>query len=156
MSKYFFFSTTCGRWEECCSDRSYSCLRWECTGNKQRLIPQGFCERRRKVHIATCLFLRKRVLLKTCQFNRNCLPKSLKKFWCHIRTQILLKLDLRKDLCISFTLSSADISITLRNTGRDAYKPEVFGQAIIIDLRITREGMRTFKLKSKSGKCVNS
>lgn len=67
--------------------------------------------------------------------------------------EILLTVDLRKDLCISFTLSSADISITLRNIGRDAYKPEVFGQAIIIDLRITREGMRTFKLKSKSGKC---
>lgn len=48
--------------------------------------------------------------------------------------------------------SSADVSITLRNSGRDAYKPEVYGQAIIIDLRITREGIRTYKLKSKSGK----
>lgn len=48
--------------------------------------------------------------------------------------------------------SSADVSITLRNKGRDAYKPEVFGQAIIVDLKITREGMRTYKLKSKAGK----
>ena len=48
--------------------------------------------------------------------------------------------------------SSADVSITLRNKGRDAYKPEVYGPAIIVDLRITREGLRTYKLKSISGK----
>ncbi|XP_023856556.1 structural maintenance of chromosomes protein 6 isoform X2 [Salvelinus sp. IW2-2015] len=52
--------------------------------------------------------------------------------------------------------SSADISITLRNKGRDAYKPEVFGQAIIVDLKITREGMRTYKLKSKAGHLVSA
>uniref|UniRef100_A0A8D3D823 Structural maintenance of chromosomes protein 6 n=1 Tax=Scophthalmus maximus TaxID=52904 RepID=A0A8D3D823_SCOMX len=45
--------------------------------------------------------------------------------------------------------SSADVSITLRNKGRDAYKPEVYGQAIIVDLRITREGLRTYKLRSQ-------
>lgn len=49
-------------------------------------------------------------------------------------------------------LSSADVSITLRNKGRDAYKPEVYGSAIILDLRITRDGLRTYKLRSKSGK----
>uniref|UniRef100_A0AAQ4PQZ1 Structural maintenance of chromosomes protein 6 n=1 Tax=Gasterosteus aculeatus aculeatus TaxID=481459 RepID=A0AAQ4PQZ1_GASAC len=47
--------------------------------------------------------------------------------------------------------SSADVSITLRNKGRDAYKPEVYGPAIIVDLRITREGLRTYKLRGKSG-----
>ncbi|XP_041716300.1 structural maintenance of chromosomes protein 6-like [Coregonus clupeaformis] len=52
--------------------------------------------------------------------------------------------------------SSADVSITLRNKGRDAYKPEVFGQAIIVDLKITREGMRTYKLKSKAGHLVSA
>lgn len=49
-------------------------------------------------------------------------------------------------------LSSADVSITLRNKGRDAYKPEAYGSAITVDLRITRDGLRTYKLKSKSGK----
>lgn len=48
-------------------------------------------------------------------------------------------------------LSSADVSITLRNRGRDPYKPEVYGQSITVDLRITREGLRTYKLRSKSG-----
>ncbi|XP_059213121.1 structural maintenance of chromosomes protein 6-like [Centropristis striata] len=52
--------------------------------------------------------------------------------------------------------SSADVSITLRNKGRDAYKPEVYGPAIIVDLRITREGLRTYKLKSKSGQIVST
>uniref|UniRef100_A0A8C2ZH86 Structural maintenance of chromosomes protein 6 n=1 Tax=Cyclopterus lumpus TaxID=8103 RepID=A0A8C2ZH86_CYCLU len=52
--------------------------------------------------------------------------------------------------------SSSDVSITLRNKGRDAYKPEVYGQAIIIDLRITREGLRTYKLRSKSGQLVST
>lgn len=35
--------------------------------------------------------------------------------------------------------------------GKDAYKPEVYGQAIVIDQKITREGIRTYKLKSQSG-----
>ncbi|XP_051552913.1 structural maintenance of chromosomes protein 6-like [Myxocyprinus asiaticus] len=52
--------------------------------------------------------------------------------------------------------SSADVSITLRNRGHDAYKPEVFGQSIIIDLRISSEGLRTYKLKSKTGYLVSS
>uniref|UniRef100_A0A673JTM7 Structural maintenance of chromosomes protein 6 n=1 Tax=Sinocyclocheilus rhinocerous TaxID=307959 RepID=A0A673JTM7_9TELE len=52
--------------------------------------------------------------------------------------------------------SSADVSITLRNRGRDAYKPEVFGQSIIVDLRISSEGMRTYKLRSKTGRLVSS
>ncbi len=47
--------------------------------------------------------------------------------------------------------SSADVSITLKNRGRDAYKPEVFGQSIIVDLRISSEGMETYKLRSKTG-----
>lgn len=53
-------------------------------------------------------------------------------------------------LPVSF--SSADVSITLRNKGKDAYKSDEYGQAIIVDMRITREGLRTYKLKAKSGK----
>ncbi|KAK5852944.1 hypothetical protein PBY51_006775 [Eleginops maclovinus] len=52
--------------------------------------------------------------------------------------------------------SSANVSITLRNKGRDAYKPEVFGPAIIVDLKITREGLRTYKLRSLSGQMVST
>ncbi|XP_070781824.1 structural maintenance of chromosomes protein 6 isoform X2 [Enoplosus armatus] len=52
--------------------------------------------------------------------------------------------------------SSADVSITLRNKGRDAYKSEVYGSAIIVDLRITREGLRTYKLRSKAGQLISN
>ncbi|XP_030643222.1 structural maintenance of chromosomes protein 6 [Chanos chanos] len=52
--------------------------------------------------------------------------------------------------------SSADVSITLRNRGQDAFKPEVYGQAITIELRISSEGLRTYKLKSKTGQLVST
>ncbi|XP_037541399.1 structural maintenance of chromosomes protein 6-like [Nematolebias whitei] len=52
--------------------------------------------------------------------------------------------------------SSADVSITLRNKGRDAYKPEAYGPSIIVDLRITREGLRTYKLRSTSGQVMST
>uniref|UniRef100_A0A8C5HLL9 Structural maintenance of chromosomes protein 6 n=1 Tax=Gouania willdenowi TaxID=441366 RepID=A0A8C5HLL9_GOUWI len=52
--------------------------------------------------------------------------------------------------------NSADVSITLRNKGKDAYKPEVYSSAIIIDLRITRDGLRSYKLKSKSGHIIST
>uniref|UniRef100_A0A8C9T308 Structural maintenance of chromosomes protein 6 n=1 Tax=Scleropages formosus TaxID=113540 RepID=A0A8C9T308_SCLFO len=52
--------------------------------------------------------------------------------------------------------SSADVSITLRNRGQDAYKPEVFGESIIVELRLSSEGLRTYKLKSKIGQLVSS
>ncbi|XP_072293423.1 structural maintenance of chromosomes protein 6 [Eucyclogobius newberryi] len=52
--------------------------------------------------------------------------------------------------------SSADVSITIRNKGRDAYKPEVYGSSITIDMRISHDGMRTYKLKSKTGQVVTN
>ncbi|XP_061603033.1 structural maintenance of chromosomes protein 6-like [Cololabis saira] len=52
--------------------------------------------------------------------------------------------------------SSADVSITLHNKGRDAYRPDIYGPAIIIDQRITRDGIRTYKLKSKAGYIISS
>ncbi|XP_056150408.1 structural maintenance of chromosomes protein 6-like [Lampris incognitus] len=52
--------------------------------------------------------------------------------------------------------SSADVSITLRNRGRNAHKPEVYGPTIIIDQRITREGLRSYKLRSQSGQVIST
>uniref|UniRef100_A0A672HEL5 Structural maintenance of chromosomes protein 6 n=1 Tax=Salarias fasciatus TaxID=181472 RepID=A0A672HEL5_SALFA len=52
--------------------------------------------------------------------------------------------------------SSADVSITLRNIGKDAYKPDVYGSSITVDLKITREGLRTYKLRSKSGQIIST
>ncbi|KFP71985.1 Structural maintenance of chromosomes protein 6, partial [Acanthisitta chloris] len=52
--------------------------------------------------------------------------------------------------------TSADISITLRNQGRDAFKPEVYGSSIIVNQRINQDGIRSYRLKSKSGALVSS
>ncbi|CAN9510891.1 unnamed protein product [Ophioblennius macclurei] len=52
--------------------------------------------------------------------------------------------------------SSADVSITLRNVGRDAYKPEVYGSAITVDLKITRDGLRTYKLRSRNNQIIST
>ncbi|KAJ0026850.1 hypothetical protein NQD34_017850 [Periophthalmus magnuspinnatus] len=52
--------------------------------------------------------------------------------------------------------SSAEVSITLRNKGRDAFKPDVYGSSITIDMRISHDGLRTYKLKSKAGQVVTT
>uniref|UniRef100_A0A663EX77 Structural maintenance of chromosomes protein 6 n=1 Tax=Aquila chrysaetos chrysaetos TaxID=223781 RepID=A0A663EX77_AQUCH len=52
--------------------------------------------------------------------------------------------------------TSADISITLRNRGRDAFKPEVYGGSIIVNQHITLDGSRSYRLKSKSGTLISS
>ncbi|NXY84808.1 SMC6 protein, partial [Alcedo cyanopectus] len=52
--------------------------------------------------------------------------------------------------------TSADISITLRNRGRDAFKPEVYGSSIIVNQHINLDGGRSYRLKSKSGTVISS
>ncbi|XP_071296488.1 structural maintenance of chromosomes protein 6 isoform X2 [Agelaius tricolor] len=52
--------------------------------------------------------------------------------------------------------TSADISITLRNQGRDAFKPELYGTSITVNQHINQDGSRTWKLKSKSGTIISS
>ncbi|NXI69234.1 SMC6 protein, partial [Anseranas semipalmata] len=52
--------------------------------------------------------------------------------------------------------TSADISITLRNQGRDAFKPEVYGDSIIVNQHINLDGNRSYRLKSKSGTVISS
>uniref|UniRef100_A0A8C5WRU0 Structural maintenance of chromosomes protein 6 n=1 Tax=Laticauda laticaudata TaxID=8630 RepID=A0A8C5WRU0_LATLA len=52
--------------------------------------------------------------------------------------------------------SSADVSITLRNRGEDAFKPEQYGDCITINQHITSEGHRSYKLKSNTGILISS
>ncbi|XP_063280660.1 structural maintenance of chromosomes protein 6 [Prinia subflava] len=52
--------------------------------------------------------------------------------------------------------TSAHISITLRNQGRDAFKPELYGTSITVNQRINQDGSRTYKLRSKSGTVISS
>ncbi|NXI01462.1 SMC6 protein, partial [Pachycephala philippinensis] len=52
--------------------------------------------------------------------------------------------------------TSADIYITLRNQGRDAFKPELYGASITVNQHINQDGSRTCKLRSKSGNIISS
>ncbi|XP_058144077.2 structural maintenance of chromosomes protein 6 isoform X3 [Dasypus novemcinctus] len=52
--------------------------------------------------------------------------------------------------------SSADISITLRNRGDDAYRANVYGDSIIVQQHISMDGSRSYKLKSEAGAVVST
>lgn len=52
--------------------------------------------------------------------------------------------------------NSADVSITLRNRGEDAFKPELYGDSIIVNQHINLEGHRSYKLKSITGAVISS
>ncbi|XP_028250414.1 structural maintenance of chromosomes protein 6 isoform X2 [Parambassis ranga] len=52
--------------------------------------------------------------------------------------------------------STADITIKLRNRGPDAYKKDLYGDCISVEHRITGDGSRTCRLKSKSGHLVSN
>ncbi|XP_045918494.1 structural maintenance of chromosomes protein 6 [Micropterus dolomieu] len=52
--------------------------------------------------------------------------------------------------------STADITIKLKNRGPDAYKRDVYGDCISIEHRISCDGCRTCRLKSKSGQLIST
>ncbi|KAF3700930.1 Structural maintenance of chromosomes protein 6 [Channa argus] len=52
--------------------------------------------------------------------------------------------------------NTADISIKLKNRGPDAYKMEVYGDSIFIEHRISSDGSRICRLRSKSGKLISN
>ncbi|XP_056249827.1 structural maintenance of chromosomes protein 6 isoform X2 [Seriola aureovittata] len=52
--------------------------------------------------------------------------------------------------------NTADITVKLRNRGPDAYKKDVYGDCISIEHRISGDGCRTCRLKSKSGQLISN
>ncbi|XP_060677903.1 structural maintenance of chromosomes protein 6-like [Hemiscyllium ocellatum] len=52
--------------------------------------------------------------------------------------------------------NSADISITLRNRGPDAFKPDKYGEAVIVEQRISGDGIRQYRLKNQSGHIIST
>ena len=53
-------------------------------------------------------------------------------------------------------ISSSSIIVKILNTGKDAYKPELYGDVISIERRFTRDGVTGYKLKSKHGQVVSN
>ncbi|KAG0022937.1 Structural maintenance of chromosomes protein 6, partial [Podila clonocystis] len=52
--------------------------------------------------------------------------------------------------------TQTDVKLQLRNRGPDAYKPEVYGESIIIERRISRDGGSSYKIKSSKGKTIST
>ncbi|KAK7079537.1 Structural maintenance of chromosomes protein 6, partial [Halocaridina rubra] len=51
---------------------------------------------------------------------------------------------------IKYNKHTATIQIVLTNCGKEAYKGDVYGDAIIVERRISSSGMSAFNIKSKS------
>ncbi|KAG0215890.1 Structural maintenance of chromosomes protein 6 [Mortierella sp. NVP41] len=52
--------------------------------------------------------------------------------------------------------SQTDVKLQLRNRGSDGFKPEVYGDSIIIERRITQDGGSSYKIKNSKGKTVST
>jgi hypothetical protein len=63
---------------------------------------------------------------------------------------------IRALLSLTSRNSSASVSVTLRNRGAEAYKPELYGKTITIIRTIARSGSSGYKVKSDSGTRVSS
>lgn len=50
----------------------------------------------------------------------------------------------------------AEVTVRLKNVGRDAYKPEEYGDSIIIQRRLSVDGASTYRLRSERGAVVST
>lgn len=52
---------------------------------------------------------------------------------------------------VKYDKNTASIEIAIKNGGRDAYKPDVFGNLIVVERKIQKEGAGGYKIRGKSG-----
>ncbi|KIY70905.1 P-loop containing nucleoside triphosphate hydrolase protein [Cylindrobasidium torrendii FP15055 ss-10] len=52
--------------------------------------------------------------------------------------------------------SVAQVTISLKNQGPDAFKPKEYGKSIVITRRFTKEGNASWKIQSKDGKAIST
>ncbi|KAJ7244992.1 P-loop containing nucleoside triphosphate hydrolase protein [Mycena haematopus] len=52
--------------------------------------------------------------------------------------------------------TAAEVTISLKNQGEEAYKPKEYGKSIVITRRFTKEGSSSWKIKSKDGKVIST
>ncbi|KAF7299373.1 p-loop containing nucleoside triphosphate hydrolase protein [Mycena indigotica] len=52
--------------------------------------------------------------------------------------------------------SVAEVTLTLKNQGEEAYKPEQYGKSIVINRRFTKEGNGSWKIKTKEGRIIST
>ncbi len=52
--------------------------------------------------------------------------------------------------------SVAEVSVTIKNQGDEAYKHQEYGDSIIVTRRFTKEGSSSYKIKAKGGHVVST
>jgi structural maintenance of chromosomes protein 6 len=52
--------------------------------------------------------------------------------------------------------SAAEVIISLKNQGEEAYKPKEYGKSIVIARKFNREGSSSWKIKSKDGHVIST
>ncbi|KAI0916775.1 hypothetical protein AcW1_007861 [Taiwanofungus camphoratus] len=52
--------------------------------------------------------------------------------------------------------SVAEVTVTLKNQGEEAYRPKDYGKSIVITRRFTKEGSSSYKIKSKDGRIIST
>ena len=52
--------------------------------------------------------------------------------------------------------SAAEVSVTIKNQGDEAFKPQEYGSSIIVTRRFTKEGASSYRICAKNGKMVSS
>lgn len=50
----------------------------------------------------------------------------------------------------------AEVTVTIKNQGEEAYRPDQYGKSIVISRRFTKDGSTSWKIKSKDGKVISS
>lgn len=50
----------------------------------------------------------------------------------------------------------AQVTISIKNQGDEAYKPKEYGKSIVITRRFTKDGSATWKIQSKEGKTIST
>ena len=48
---------------------------------------------------------------------------------------------------------TGEIRVTLRNRGTEAYRSDVYGEAIIVERAINNDGTGSYKIRSSAGQC---
>ena len=56
----------------------------------------------------------------------------------------------------SYPCSQAEVTVTLKNQGEEAYRPKDYGKSIVITRRFGKDGSSSYKIKSKDGKIISN
>lgn len=57
---------------------------------------------------------------------------------------------------VMFRVSTAEVTVGLKNQGDEAYRPDVYGERVFITRRFSKDGSSNYKIKSSDGKTVST